>query len=245
MLKAILKSNWFPYLAIFTVVVAYYTPILTNPSLILNRGNDLEEFFWPIFNYVKNSILTSSVVPLWNTLFLAGTPLLPDPQSPIFYVPNLIALILPLDTFFITSFVVHSTVAGVAMYLCSKDGFKFSKTTSLLLATLYIVTPKLAGYLEAGHIGLVYSYSWIPLILLSVIQIIRLPKTKDVILLGVSVALLYYSHLPTLIVVGTTIGFGFIFYNFRGNFNWTYCRFAISTTRGTEHKHQILTSREA
>lgn len=210
MLKAILKSNWFPYLAIFAVVVAYYIPILTNPSLILNRGNDLEEFFWPIFNYVKSSILTSGVVPLWNTLFLAGTPLLPDPQSPIFYIPNLIALILPLDTFFITSFVVHSTVAGVAMYLCSKNGFKFSKTTSLLLATLYIVTPKLAGYLEAGHIGLVYSYSWIPLILLSVIQITRLPKAKDVTLLSISLALLYFSHLPTLIVVGITLGLGFL-----------------------------------
>lgn len=211
MFKSILKNNWFPYLAIFIVVLIYYTPIFSNPSLILNRGNDLEEFFWPIFNYVKSNILTSGVIPLWNTLFLAGTPLLPDPQSPIFYIPNIIALILPLDTFFITSFIFHSVIAGVAMYLCSKDGFKFSKTTSLLLAILYIVTPKLAGYLEAGHIGLVYSYSWIPLILLSVIQIARSPKTKDVILLGVSIALLYYSHLPTLIVVGMTLGFGFIF----------------------------------
>lgn len=210
MLKAIFKSNWFPYLAIFAVVVVYYLPIFLNPNLVLNRGNDLEEFFWPILNYIKSNILTSGVVPLWNTLFLAGTPLLPDPQSPIFYIPNLIALILPLDTFFITSFVLHSTVAGVAMYLCSKDGFKFSKTTSFLLATLYIVTPKLAGYLEAGHVGLVYSYSWIPFILLSVIQIARLPKTKDVILLSISIALLYYSHLPTLIVVGITLGLGFI-----------------------------------
>lgn len=217
MLKAIFKSNWFPYLAIFAVVVVYYLPIFLNPNLVLNRGNDLEEFFWPILNYVKSNILTSGVVPLWNTLFLAGTPLLPDPQSPIFYIPNLIALILPLDTFFITSFVLHSTVAGVAMYLCSKDGFKFSKTTSFLLATLYIVTPKLAGYLEAGHVGLVYSYSWIPFILLSVIQIARLPKTKDVILLSISVALLYYSHLPTLIVLTATLGiifFGALIFKF-------------------------------
>lgn len=209
MFKSILKHKWLPYLVIFVTVIVYYAPILNNPDLVLNRGNDLEEFFWPILNYVKDSVLTSGTVPLWNTLFLAGTPLLPDPQSPIFYIPNIIALIMPLDTFFITSFILHSIIAGVAMYLCSKDGFKFSKTTSIALTVLYIVTPKLAGYLEAGHVGLVYSYSWIPLILLSVIQIARSPKTKDVILLGVSVSLLYYSHLPTLIVVGTTIGFGF------------------------------------
>ena len=192
------------------MVLAYYTPIFLNQNLVLGRGNDLEEFFWPIFHYVKSNILATGTVPLWNNLFLAGTPLLPDPQSPIFYIPNILSLIMPLDNFFIVSFVLHSIVAGIAMYFCSTNGFKFSKTTSLFLALLYVVTPKVAGYLEAGHIGLVYSYSWIPLILLSTIQITRAPKLKDTILMGASIALLYYTHLPTLIVVSATLGLMFL-----------------------------------
>jgi len=188
-------------LILLAFCLAYYLPILIKPDLILDRGNDLDGFFWPIFYYVKNHFISDKALPLWNNLILSGTPLLPDPQAPIFYPLNLLALIMPLEKFFIFSFMLHSFIGSLGMYFCSKNGFKFSQKTSLYLAILYLVTPKLAGYLEAGHVGLINSLAWIPFALLASLKLQEIPKSKYAIFFGISLALLYYCHFPTFLIL--------------------------------------------
>lgn len=167
-------------------------------DFILNRGNDLSEFFWPILYWTKEQILKNHQIPLWNNLHLAGTPLVSDPQAPIFYPLNVFALIMPIDAFFILSFVLHIALAAVGMYFCSKNAFKFSKRTSVILALLWALTPKFFASLEAGHVGLIYSFAWIPFIALAAL-------TVRPILLGFTLTLLYYSHLPTFLIIGAAI----------------------------------------
>lgn len=200
-----MKRKLFPFLIILTVVLIYFLPVLINPGLILARGNDLEEFFWPIFYFVKNQIITNHQIPLWNNLILSGTPLLPDPQAPIFYPLNILALIMPLNSFFVFSFVLHSFIGGIGMYLCSKKGFRFSKTTSIVLALLYVTTPKLAGYLEAGHIGLTNGMAWIPFILYATIKLSEKLDVKRSTFLALGLSLLFYSHLPTFLIITVSV----------------------------------------
>lgn len=87
------------------------------------------------------------------------------------------------------------------MYLCSRGGFRFSKITSIFLALVYLATPRFAAFLEAGHVGLINSIAWLPFILLATLKIAQKPNLKYTIILGLSLALLYYSHLPTFLVV--------------------------------------------
>jgi hypothetical protein len=202
----LVRSKFFPFIIIFVAVLIYYLPVLIKPSLILERGNDLDGFFWPIYYYTKTHLLLDKALPLWNNLFLAGTPLLPDPQAPLFYPLNIFALLLPLNFFFVLSFMLHSFIAGLAMYLCAKCGFKFSSKTSIFLALLYLVTPKLAGYMQAGHVGLVNSLAWIPLAIYAALKLRQTPKIKYSILLAVSLALVYFSHLPTFLIVSLGVG---------------------------------------
>ncbi|PJA42828.1 hypothetical protein CO176_01325, partial [Candidatus Woesebacteria bacterium CG_4_9_14_3_um_filter_39_10] len=115
------KNKYFPFLVIFLTVLFFYLPIFLKPNILLERENDLQGFFWPIIYFVKNQILTNHELPLWNNVFFGGTPLLPDPQSPLFYFPNIIFLILPIGIGFIASFFLHSVLAGVGMYITSKD----------------------------------------------------------------------------------------------------------------------------
>lgn len=171
------------------------TSIIPSFDFLLNRGNDLTEFFWPILYWVKQQILIHHQIPLWNNLHLAGTPLVSDPQAPIFYPINLLALVMSIDTFFILSFSLHMAIAGIGMYFCSRRGFQFSKKNSFILAFLWALSPKIFAYLEAGHVGLVYSFAWIPFIVLFSL------KVKPI-HLGIFLALLYYSHLPTFLIVG-------------------------------------------
>jgi hypothetical protein len=195
------------FFCLLIVCLLYYLPVLINPSLVLNRGNDLDGFFWPILFFVKNQLISHHSLPLWNNLFLSGAPLLPDPQAPIFYPLNLFALIIPLDSFYLFSFILHTFLGGVGLYLCSKYGFKFSTKTSLFLSFLYLTSPKLAGYLTAGHVGLVYSLAWIPYALWASLKLRGNPNLKYSLLFGVALSLLYFSHLPTFIIISFVFGF--------------------------------------
>jgi len=117
------KNRYFPFFLIFLAALVFYLPVFLKPNILLERENDLQGFFWPIIYFVKTQIITNHVLPFWNNVFFGGTPLLPDPQSPLFYIPDVIFLILPIGIGFITSFFIHSVVAGVGTYLASKNGF--------------------------------------------------------------------------------------------------------------------------
>src|SRR3990167_3712153 len=93
---------------ILLVTTFVYLPFLSNPALLLARDNDLTEFFWPLIYYIKTNILDYAQIPYWNNLFFSGTPLLPDPQNPTWYFPNMIFLLLPIDTAFFITFISHS-----------------------------------------------------------------------------------------------------------------------------------------
>lgn len=172
-------------------------------NILTNRGNDLTDFFFPIFYFVRENILKYHQIPLWNNLFFSGTPLLPDPQSPIFYLPNIIFLIIGnIKVGFVISIILHILASGIGMYLLSRNGFKFSKKTSLFCSLLYISEPKLSGYIEAGHFGLITSWAWLPFAFLSTILLARIPNIKRAIILSITLAGLFYTHI---LVFGVSI----------------------------------------
>ncbi len=120
---------------------------------------------------------------------------MPDPQAPIFYIPNIIFLIIKnIDTGFIVSTFLHIFAGGVGMYLLGKTGFRFSKKTSLFCSFIYIVSPKLSGYIEAGHFGLIASWGWLPFVFLAVIILSRKPNLKKSLFLSITLAALFYTH---------------------------------------------------
>lgn len=185
---------------LLATTILLYLPILKDTNFFLNRGNDLQEFFWPLFYYVRQQVLEHHTFPLWNNLILSGTPLLPDPQSPLYYPPNIIFLLLPTDPAFIVSFMLHSLFAAIGAYLVARIGFNFSKIASAVTAILYLVFPRTAGFLEAGHFGLVATTTWLPLTLLAVLKLLQKPNLSWSILLAISLAGLFFSHPTTFFV---------------------------------------------
>lgn len=179
---------------LFICTSLFYFPVLLDPSLILFRDNDLQQFFWPIFYYTKQHLLSDYSLPLWNNIFLSGVPLLPDPQSFLFYLPNIIFLIFPIDAAFIISFIFHTLIGGIGTYLCAKYGFKLKTISSLFIASLYIMSPKVASYLEAGHFGLVASFTYLPFLLLAIILIIKKQRFIYAFILAISLAGIFYTH---------------------------------------------------
>lgn len=197
------KSKKGTILIILFITIISLLPIIIYPSLFLERGNDLSEQFYPVFYYVKLHFQIDHALPLWNNLWFAGIPILTDPQFSIFYPPNTLFLFLNIDTSFISLFMLHIFLGGVGIYLTSRLAFRFSRLTSLIASAFYIFNPKLAGFIEAGHVGLVFSYGWLPFIALSTIKIATKPSILWSLLLAVSLAGTFFTH--TLIFLASVI----------------------------------------
>lgn len=185
------------FLIIFLSTLVFYLPIIINPTIILNRNNDLQEYYWPIIFFEKKHILQDHALPLWNNMFFSGTPLLPDPQSLLFYPPALLFLLLPIDLSIIAWFMLHTFLGGLGAYFTARKGLGFSQISSIFTAIFYITFPKAAGFLEAGHLTLVASIAWLPYILWATINLIKSPNVKQSIFLSIGVSGLFFTF-PTI-----------------------------------------------
>lgn len=199
-------------LFLFTFIVLI--PGLIKPQLIFERNNDLNEFFWPIFQFTKNHIFVYKSLPIWNNSILSGYPMISDPQAPLFYLPNAIFLFVPMDLGFLMTIVLHISAGGLGIYICSRQIFKFSKLTALFTAFLYISTPRLIGYIDAGHIGLIYSSAWIPYVLLSTFNLFRFPSFKWITFLAFSLAGIFFTHTFTFVIIIFSSFFLYLIFSF-------------------------------
>ena len=211
-------------LLLFTTLIAYL-PVLINPLILLNRGNDLKEYYWPIFSFINTSIYKYREIPLWNNLYLSGNPLISDPESGIFYLPNIIFLILPIDPAFLISILFHAIFGGITMFLLARRGFNFTTLASIFTAAAYILWPRIAGYIEAGHFGFVTLSAWLPLAILSTLQLSKSPSFKWVVIFAISLTSIFFNN-PFIFAI-TLISLLLFF----------FCNFTISTVF---FKRQVL-----
>ena len=193
-------------LPILIAVIFVFLPFFARPDLLLARNNDLTEFFWPIFYYIKQNILINHTIPATNEMWFAGTPLLPDPQNPIWYLPNVIFLMLPIGTAIMVSIFIHSIFGAIGMYLVSKKVFGFKRNISLLISSIFILSPVYFSFLEAGHWGLVISWNWLPYFILSSYLLAAKPNFKVALLFAASASSLYFNHLLTALISAVPIG---------------------------------------
>ena len=205
------------FVLLFLVTFALFLPIILNPSILLSRGNDLQEFYWPIFYYIRQSIYKYGEIPLWNNLFLSGNPLISDPESGIFYLPNILFLIFPIDPAFMISILLHAIFGGATMFILARKGFNFSTIASIFTAAAYIMWPRITGYIEAGHFGFVTLSAWLPLAILSTLQLSKSPSLKWVVIFSISLTSIFFNN-PFIFAI-TLISLLLFF----------FCNFTIST----------------
>src|SRR3989338_5837438 len=197
MLKLLRQGNFRIAIFIFLATLLLYLPVIKNPSVLLSRGNDLEEYYWPIAFFESEHLISDRTLPFWNSMFFSGTPLLPDPQSLLFYPINAIFLVLPTDPAFIVWFMVHTFLAGVGAYLAARKGFGFSRVSSIFTALFYITFPRAAGFAEAGHITLAASIAWLPFVLLASAKLAKSPNFYWMLVWSFSLSILFFLF-PTI-----------------------------------------------
>lgn len=194
------------FFILFGSTLFFYLPILFKPALVLERDNDLQQQFWPIFYFIREQFWQYRDLPLWNNLFFSGLPLLPDPQFSLFYPLNWLFLIFPINFGFISYFIFHIFLGDIAVYLLMKKHFNLSNIVAFFAASLYLFSPRLAGYLEAGHSGLIASWGLLPWVLLSTLILAKKPTYNWLVLLAISLAGIFFTHTVTFILALTASG---------------------------------------
>lgn len=204
-------KDWIKNLLILAAIAFFYfLPFIIKPDLLLVRDNDLQQQFWPFFYFIKQKLWETHTLPFWNNLILSGTPLLPDPQFSLFYPLNIIFLFFPTDLAFIVYFFLHTFMGGLGIYLVTRKFFNFSYIASLFSVSLYIASPRLAGYLEAGHSGLVASFGWLPWIIFATGMIVKKPRLIWPMVFGISLVGVFFTHTITFVLSLIASGIFFI-----------------------------------
>lgn len=191
------------------ITILYYLPILTNSKLLLERGNDLEEQFWPVYYYIRTTLFKTGQLPLWNKMFFSGIPILSDSQYSYIYPFHWLMILLPTSLGFLIFFPLHTFLAGIFTYLLAKRCLKFSYKASLFSAIIYMISPKMVGFIEAGHKGLSAASAWIPLLLFGIIMMAKNPKKIWAVVVALSLSAIYLTH-P--VIFGLSVALWFTLY---------------------------------
>ncbi len=155
------SNTYLPFIGIIILLpfILFWRWVLKGE--VLFWGTSLLQF-WPWHSLVKTALLNGEW-PLWNPLLGNGTPLLANLQSAVFYPPNLLYLILPVEHALTLSVVIHLILAGLFMYLYTQQ-LGLLPFAAVISALAYMFSGYIIG--RSQFITMINSVAWIPLLLL-------------------------------------------------------------------------------
>jgi hypothetical protein len=171
---------------------------------------DAADYHFPNLNLVSR-LWRSHQLPLWNPFLFNGYPLIAQPHSQVFYLPNLLITLVtaftPRAVYF--QLVLHFVMGGFFTYLLA--GLWMESTPARLLAgVVYMLNGYMWNHFE--HLAIVDTAIWLPLVLYAVERAWRRHTPASFALAVASIALLILAGHPqtfyySLLVVALTTPF--------------------------------------
>ncbi len=172
--------------------------------------SDLTITYWPNIHYIHRTVEEYGQYPLWRTSIFSGSPLDVDPQSGLWYPPNLLFFLLPEALGFNLLFLLHSLLGGIGMWYWSKSTGT-SDQGAFLGVTAYTFAPRAFAHLGFGHVGLFYSAAYIPWVLWAAGHLAR-GKWRYSGVIGLALGMQMITHLQLAIYTGAVAGLCVLFH---------------------------------
>jgi hypothetical protein len=154
------RSLWFSIGVMVCATAALFGPALFSGQLI--GGPDIFNEHYPI-ELILTDALRAGRLPFWNPYVFSGVPALADPQYMVLYPPLYwLRLLLPTPAAIGWSHVLHVLIGGLGMYGLARR-FKLHPWISLTCGVIEIASGTVTLYISAGHVWLLYAFSWAPL----------------------------------------------------------------------------------
>ncbi|HQY87732.1 MAG TPA: hypothetical protein PK402_03675, partial [Tepidisphaeraceae bacterium] len=171
-------------LAIVLYALALHAPAIFTPGQLIGvPGGDADQQFAPwrafAFENLKNGKL-----PEWNPHIFGGVPFLEGWQSALFYPPNWIGLILPLEVTLNLHLWFHASIVGIGMWLWLR-GRGVSNLSSILGAIIvFSAGTWFARVYWSMHANFA-SMAWTPLMLWSIDRLVEKPFDRRALFVGI------------------------------------------------------------
>lgn len=173
----LLKIIGFPAL-LLCIALVFFGDVLffSSTKVVSKQGNDLFSFFVYLRDF-GFSQLSAGNLALWNPHAYSGASHIGGFQSALFYPPNWIYLLLPLQKAFNADLAFHVLAAGIFMYLwCAYRGL--SGFACFAGGILFMFSGAFFPHLYAGHLAPMATMTWSPLVILAIEGLIIRPNAR-------------------------------------------------------------------
>jgi len=159
----------------------------------------LQHIYWCEFGFGE---MGRGNLALWNPHVFCGAPFLGSLLPALLYPPNLIFLALPVGAAVNLGIALHVFLLGLFMYLwASYRGLHTA--AALLTAVLAMFCGPYFLHIYAGHMGLLFTAAWAPLLLLAVERIIDTRRPGWCLVGALAVAMqILAGHVQTAFLTG-------------------------------------------
>jgi len=138
---------------------------LWDGGIISPGDTDIFLEFYHMRGFTARELLAGNI-PLWNPHIYSGAPFLMDPETGIFYPLNWVFLFLPTPLAINTSVILHLTLLGTLTSLWIRR-LGNDPVVSLMAGSLAMFGGAYFMHTYAGHLGILSTAAWTPLLLLS------------------------------------------------------------------------------
>jgi hypothetical protein len=145
-------------------------------QVLSSTATDLaaEFVYWRQFGFDE---LRAGHLALWNPHVFSGVPFMGGFQAALFYPPNWIYLILPLRTAINCEIALHVFLFGWFTAIWLKR-YRFHPLATLLACIVTMFAGPFFLHVYAGHLATIDALTWLPLILLSLEELLQKPAAK-------------------------------------------------------------------
>jgi hypothetical protein len=156
------RTIW-PLVALALLCAAFFWDVFWLPQDRIVAGNDLTDMFFLWLRFADNSI-EQGQLPLWNPYVFSGLPFVANPQPALFYPPTWLVFLMPISKALGLIIVLHVWLAGVGMYAWLRTEGASTKG-ALLGGTVFAFSGYFFARVQAGHLGVVTTGTWLPFLL--------------------------------------------------------------------------------
>ncbi|MBI2617224.1 YfhO family protein [Candidatus Gottesmanbacteria bacterium] len=168
-------KKFLPLFIFILLGVIFFGKTLFPPSNYLIFGGDIQDqfYFWKSY-FVEN--VKQGIIPFWNPYSFSGTPFLAHPSTAPFYPFTVIFLLFPLPLAFSMYLYIHIVLAGFFAFWSMR---KFTDIYSAYLSgIIFAFSGFMAARIYAGHIDIISTVIWMPLVFGAAVEAIRTKQSK-------------------------------------------------------------------
>lgn len=179
-------------LLILSVLVFFVKIILSGSPLF---GSDFVLQFYPWKQFIYDHVWSHAALPLWNPYLFSGTPFIANIQASMFYPLDFLFYMVPTQYAYGYTVILHYILGSVFMYVFVRS-LSINTMGALLSAVIFTYNGFLMAHLYAGHLTLIHSYVWIPLIFFYLNNFLNTPHPKHAILAGLFLGMQILGGFP-------------------------------------------------